>query len=222
MEVVIVKDISLTFTSDELAALVAALSLRQNQLNTLRQTMKRDAEMHALAAIAQKALPHFPAGIAIMQEVERQVGLAMESLEKYAPLSDEVRDIELARAREHAVRQVIADHWVDLMDLGRWLDAWGISREKPMGYPSIGQRMRLKKQVERSTFIARAGLTGVVDDVEGGWTISVKMDELIPGADAWNNDIVWDNNQAGEVLAEFYQDCELLPPASADDGSSAC
>ena len=131
-----------------------------------------------------------------------------------------MRDVELDRAREYAVRQVLVDHWVELVDLGRWLNAWGIPCEKPEGYPSIGQRVRLKKQVERSTFIAREGLIGVVDDVEGGWTISVKMDELIPGAEAWNNDIVWDNNQAGEVLAEFYQDCELLPSTSDDSSAS--
>ena len=69
-----------------------------------------------------------------------------------------------------------------------------------------GYRFKLVRPVDRfSDFVAPAGLTGTVALVtpEGGlWAM---MDQYVPGAEHWANQIHW------ETIAEFRQDSEPLP-----------
>lgn len=66
-----------------------------------------------------------------------------------------------------------------------------------------GARVVLARAVERYPhFLAAAGLTGEVVVAEPD-LISVRMDEQLPGAEAWENEIEWGEglvDQAGEDL----------------------
>ena len=59
------------------------------------------------------------------------------------------------------------------------------------GKVTVGNRFRLTRDVDRfPDFIARAGLTGTVTITKGG--VWAKMDQHIPGAKEWDNQICWD------------------------------
>lgn len=66
-----------------------------------------------------------------------------------------------------------------------------------------GDQVVLARPVERYPhFLAPAGLTGEVVIAEPD-LISVRMDELLPGSEAWENEIEWGEglvDQAGEDL----------------------
>jgi hypothetical protein len=55
----------------------------------------------------------------------------------------------------------------------------------------VGARYRLKQDVERFPFfIARAGMTGSVIYDDGN-EVLLRMDELLDGAEEWDNYIQW-------------------------------
>lgn len=72
-----------------------------------------------------------------------------------------------------------------------------------------GDRVVLARAVERYPhFLAPAGLTGEVVVAEPE-LVSVRMDERLPGAEAWENEIEW-----GEGLSERAgEDLEVLAAA---------
>lgn len=75
---------------------------------------------------------------------------------------------------------------------------------------SDGMRVRLARTVERFPhFQAAAGLTGTVTDITDG-NISVRMDEHLAGAETWDNEIVW----AEDDRALFCDD--VVPLTAAD------
>jgi len=79
-----------------------------------------------------------------------------------------------------------------------------------MTKPNVGQRLRLRHNVERFPhFRAPAGALGTVVSVETGergqiYSVDVKLDETLKGAEPWDNCIVWDV-AAGD---DFAGDCE--------------
>lgn len=76
---------------------------------------------------------------------------------------------------------------------------------------NINDRIRLTRPVDRYPhFIAAAGMTGTVVAADDH-TVCVRMDDPIPGAEPWDNEIVWD------VTAEpVGGDMELLSGPSYD------
>lgn len=82
--------------------------------------------------------------------------------------------------------------------------------------PFIGLRVRLRRDVGRYPhFNAMAGRTGTVDAIEED-SLTVRMDEPLPGAEEWDNCIQWFDQTVlpdGSLLhftAEFWQDCEAI------------
>lgn len=81
---------------------------------------------------------------------------------------------------------------------------------------TVGTRVVLTGPVERYPhFIAPAGATGVVTDETRG-VLSVRMDEHLPGAEDWDNEIVWDCS-AEDPLA----DLRVITPAPTGRGARA-
>jgi hypothetical protein len=69
------------------------------------------------------------------------------------------------------------------------------------GKVTVGNRFRLTRDVDRfPDFMARAGLTGTVTITKGG--VWAKMDQHIPGAEEWDNQLYW------ETASEFGLDTE--------------
>jgi hypothetical protein len=74
--------------------------------------------------------------------------------------------------------------------------------------PDIGARFRLVRDVDRYPhFICPAGSCGTVTDTTAG-NISLRMDEYLPGAEEWANEILW-SDDFGERAA-FWQDTESI------------
>jgi hypothetical protein len=70
---------------------------------------------------------------------------------------------------------------------------------------ATGRRFRLTREVDRfPDFLAPVGLTGTVDHIEESGTVWGKMDEPLPGAEEWDNCIMWD------TPGDFLQDAEVL------------
>jgi len=66
-----------------------------------------------------------------------------------------------------------------------------------------GHRFRLIRPVDRfPDFVTPAGLTGAVTDAAAG--VWAEMDQPVPGAAAWDNELYWD------TIEEFLQDTEAL------------
>ncbi len=90
--------------------------------------------------------------------------------------------------------------------------------------PRPGARFRLATTIERfDHFIAPAGRCGTVIDADEN-VISLHLDEYLPGAETWNNEVAWtpehDFDSAGRPAAQpsaaaaFYRDVvALLEPA---------
>ena len=69
-----------------------------------------------------------------------------------------------------------------------------------------GMRVRLTRDVDRfPDFLAKAGTEGKVIRVSfvGGQEVRVKMDEPIPGAEEWDNCILWNDEQVRNVTADL-------------------
>jgi hypothetical protein len=104
-----------------------------------------------------------------------------------------------------------------------------LEREAPQEDPRIvalrrrfpeGSRVRLTADVERYPhFIARKGSEGVVShNTDGG--IEVKLDDHLPGAEPWDNEVVWvDADLAWEGYPDGWHEPELKviarPPSFA-------
>lgn len=75
---------------------------------------------------------------------------------------------------------------------------------RPVPYSKRGARVRLTRDVERYPhFIARAGMVGTVTySNTRHHEVAVKLDDLLPGAEAWDNEVCWSQ---GEV-ADFASD----------------
>jgi hypothetical protein len=93
-------------------------------------------------------------------------------------------------------------------------------RTNPATPPLPGARFQLSRAVERFPhFLAPVGAAGTVVDV-GEHVISLHMDEYLPGAEAWDNEIVWteddDYDETGtpatspSVAAAFYRTAVAL------------
>lgn len=73
--------------------------------------------------------------------------------------------------------------------------------------PAVGERVRLRHDIDRYPhFIARAGATGTITDLgsPAGSYISVRMDEHLPGAEEWDNEVVWPEC---DDPGRFVEDC---------------
>lgn len=80
--------------------------------------------------------------------------------------------------------------------------------------PAIGERFVLIADVERHPhFVAARGSKGTVADVSEG-SVSLRLDDPVPGAEEWDNEIVWSEG----VGRGFREDVERLP--SGDEGRS--
>jgi hypothetical protein len=56
---------------------------------------------------------------------------------------------------------------------------------------TVGTRVRLTRNVERYPhFVAERGRAGVVVEATRD-TVSVRMDEHLPGAESWDNEVCW-------------------------------
>ncbi len=74
-----------------------------------------------------------------------------------------------------------------------------------------GDRVRLRRDVERYPFfVARKGMTGVITVVEPN-TIIVKLDDPLCGAQDWNNSVYWEKDF---TLEDVVADLELLEARS--------
>lgn len=73
---------------------------------------------------------------------------------------------------------------------------------KPEPTPVVGARVCLRRDVERFPhFRVAAGAFGTVTDVSDG-NVSVRMDDHVPGAETWANEIVWDTTAEPGRFAE--------------------
>lgn len=81
--------------------------------------------------------------------------------------------------------------------------------------PPVGRRIVLARDVDRyPDFVARAGATGRIIGVDTSpWRpseaifIRARMDEWIPGAEPWDNEVHWFEDS----LRDFKKDVLLLP-----------
>jgi len=79
----------------------------------------------------------------------------------------------------------------------------------------IGDEIRLIQDVDRFPhFVAKKGATGVVSEVRTD-LICVRMDEKIPGAEVWDNDLSWSEGQIQGIDREI----EVISPESRESRS---
>jgi hypothetical protein len=72
----------------------------------------------------------------------------------------------------------------------------------------VGTRVRLRRDVDRFPhFLARAGAWGTVTMNHEGM-VAVHMDEQIPGAETWDNEIVWYEEQGHDPRRDLEVDGE--------------
>jgi hypothetical protein len=77
--------------------------------------------------------------------------------------------------------------------------------------PAIGARFRLSRPIERFPhFRAEAGAVGTVVEANSN-VICLHMDEYLPGAEDWDNEIVWTEDDdeaqtAPSATSAFYRD----------------
>ncbi|MHB8242799.1 MAG: hypothetical protein ACYDHN_12525 [Solirubrobacteraceae bacterium] len=90
----------------------------------------------------------------------------------------------------------------------------------PPELPAFGARFRLTEPVERFPhYLAPAGATGTIVEASKH-VINLHMDEYLPGAEAWDNEITWteddDYDETGKpaqrpsVAAAFYRTATAL------------
>lgn len=96
--------------------------------------------------------------------------------------------------------------------------------------PPARARARLRRTVRRDSFVAEAGAKGIV--IESSPTlIALWMDDFIPGAEEWDNEVWW-TSEDGEapvdysasdeerVIAAFYADAEIIGNPRLLDGAA--
>ena len=76
-----------------------------------------------------------------------------------------------------------------------------------------GDRVRLRRDVERYPhFTAPKGAVGEVSDVQcqTEWStcelVCVRMDERVPGAEDWDNEVCWQDEWVDDVLADLERE----------------
>lgn len=73
----------------------------------------------------------------------------------------------------------------------------------------VGARVRTRVEIDRyPSFLVAAGETGTVVVSDEG-TLSVRMDQHIVGAEEWDNEIMWTENE--DTLKDVPADLEVLP-----------
>jgi hypothetical protein len=84
--------------------------------------------------------------------------------------------------------------------------------------PQAGDRARLGRVVERFPhFWIAAGATGTVTEATDA-LIALRMDEYIPGAEEWENELCWTADdgalypgpEAERIARAFYADAEII------------
>lgn len=80
--------------------------------------------------------------------------------------------------------------------------------------PAVGSRGRLRRGVERFPhFVIDAGATGTVT-VATESLIALRMDDLVAGAEEWDNEVCWTSDDAAtadqRIAAVFYEDAEII------------
>ncbi|MFL6284465.1 MAG: hypothetical protein ACJ74Q_15075 [Pyrinomonadaceae bacterium] len=70
----------------------------------------------------------------------------------------------------------------------------------------VGDRVVLARDVDRFPhFIARAGSTGVITNLEDA-VLTVRLDEYLEGAEEWDNEVCWETSEQAE---DFDEDVKL-------------
>jgi GNAT superfamily N-acetyltransferase len=81
---------------------------------------------------------------------------------------------------------------------------------------AAGMRVRLISDVNRyPDFIAHAGLTGTVAYYERGKRLGVRLDKFLPGAEEWDNTIMWDRELMGDLSSEL----QIIHDVPEDDSA---
>jgi hypothetical protein len=87
--------------------------------------------------------------------------------------------------------------------------------------PALDGRVRLRHDVDRFPhFVAKEGSYGTVIDIDGEYSISIKMDDHIDGCEEWDNSIIWsiDDCEDGQTLAQLVaSEIEELTKVPAAD-----
>ena len=79
-------------------------------------------------------------------------------------------------------------------------------RDERPAVPTLGERFVLTANVDRFPhFIAARGSVGTVTDVTD-WDICLRLDDPLPGAEPWDNEIVWCTADG----QDFWRDVERL------------
>lgn len=85
----------------------------------------------------------------------------------------------------------------------------------PADLPAVGVRARIRQSVERFPhFRVEAGAEGIVVEATDS-LIALRMDEAIPGAEEWDNQLCWTPDDAADsastsVAAIFYEAAETV------------
>ena len=96
--------------------------------------------------------------------------------------------------------------------------------------PPARARVRLRRTVRRDSFVAEAGAKGIVTESSPN-LIALWMDEFIPGAEEWDNEVWWtpedgeapvDHGASDEerVIAAFRADAEIIGNPRLLDGAA--
>jgi hypothetical protein len=82
-------------------------------------------------------------------------------------------------------------------------DAWCFGLRFPLEKVNVGQRIMLRVEVDRYPhFIVNAGELGTVVTAQDN-LVEVEMDNLIPGAEDWDNRVQW----CDDLRVVFWEDC---------------
>jgi len=94
--------------------------------------------------------------------------------------------------------------------------------------PVVGARVRLLHDVERFPhFVIEAGATGAISEASDS-LIALKMDEFVPGAEEWANELCWtsedgdffadpDATAEERITAAFNDDTKIIDPRGNKD-----
>ena len=87
--------------------------------------------------------------------------------------------------------------------------------------PEVGSRARLLRVVERFPhFLIKEGATGRITEATES-LIALRMDEFVPGAEEWDNELYWTQEDAEfaavagataeqRIAAAFHEDAEII------------
>jgi hypothetical protein len=94
-------------------------------------------------------------------------------------------------------------------------DATTRAREdRAMPRPIVGERLVLIRDVDRYPhFVAARGSRGTIAEVSPE-AVSLRLDEQLPGAEEWDNEIVW----SADFGQDIWTDAEALSEAQEDGG----